>query len=279
LAGRKKQAKALRFAMGNLERMDRAMSRVLYLLFGTVAYLIFFATFLYMIAFVGNLPGVPKTIDRGPETAFGATLAINLGLIALFGVQHSVMARPGFKAGRTSARRRAFSLRSGSTASHVAGGSMPMSSALVAAMLLFAEAQGLPPAPQWRADAPAPAPADPLTIPRSPDGQFYVNGLVNGVSVRFIVDTGASTVMLTRHDAGRVGLNVESGEFTSRARTAGGYTPVAPVRLQRIALGDREARNVPAVVSSVDLGVSLLGMSYLQRLRRVTIEDDVLRLE
>ena len=74
------------------------MIRALFLLFGVAAYLIFFATFLYLIAFVGNLPGVPRTIDRGPEEAAGVALAINLALVALFGVQHSVMARPGFKA-------------------------------------------------------------------------------------------------------------------------------------------------------------------------------------
>lgn len=77
------------------------MARVLYLLFGAVAYLIFFATFLYLIAFVGDLPGVPRTVDRGPAAELGAALVIDLALIALFGLQHSVMARPGFKAAWT----------------------------------------------------------------------------------------------------------------------------------------------------------------------------------
>lgn len=149
----------------------------------------------------------------------------------------------------------------------------------LAALLLLAEPTGLPPAPTWRADAPVPPPSDALRIPRSPDGQFYVTGLVNGVAVRFVVDTGASTVMLTQHDAGRVGLRVGGERFTARARTAGGYTPVAPVRLDRLAIGERQVRNVAAVVSSVDTGASLLGMSALAQLRRVTIEDDVLRLE
>lgn len=77
------------------------MSRILILLFGLAAYLIFFATFLYLIAFVGDLPGVPRTIDRGPEAGLAAAIVIDLALIALFGLQHSVMARPGFKAGWT----------------------------------------------------------------------------------------------------------------------------------------------------------------------------------
>lgn len=73
------------------------MTRAIYLAFGAIAYLIFFATFLYLIAFVGDLPGVPRTVDNGPAAAPVAALVINLALIALFGLQHSVMARQGFK--------------------------------------------------------------------------------------------------------------------------------------------------------------------------------------
>lgn len=75
------------------------MTRLLYLLFGLVAYVIFFATFLYLIAFVANLPQVPLTVDRGGVLG-GAWLAVlvDVGLVALFGLQHSVMARPAFKA-------------------------------------------------------------------------------------------------------------------------------------------------------------------------------------
>ena len=74
------------------------MARAFYLLFGGLAYLIFFATFLYLIAFVGNLPWVPRTVDRGHEVVgLVHAIAADLGLIALFGVQHSVMARRRFK--------------------------------------------------------------------------------------------------------------------------------------------------------------------------------------
>ena len=74
------------------------MARVIYLLFGVVAYFVFFATFLYLIAFVGDLWFVPRTVDRGgPATDPALAAAIDLGLIALFGLQHTVMARKGFK--------------------------------------------------------------------------------------------------------------------------------------------------------------------------------------
>jgi protein-S-isoprenylcysteine O-methyltransferase Ste14 len=73
------------------------MPRVLTVLFAAFAYVVFFATFLYLITFVGNIPGAPVTVDRGPNSPLVLSLAINVSLIALFGIQHSVMARQGFK--------------------------------------------------------------------------------------------------------------------------------------------------------------------------------------
>jgi protein-S-isoprenylcysteine O-methyltransferase Ste14 len=73
------------------------MTRVLYLLYGVVAYLLFFAAILYGIGFVGDLAIVPKGINDGPPTTVTTALAINLSLLLLFAVQHNVMARPWFK--------------------------------------------------------------------------------------------------------------------------------------------------------------------------------------
>jgi protein-S-isoprenylcysteine O-methyltransferase Ste14 len=74
------------------------MSRALSLVFAIVCYAIFFATFLYLIGFVGDFSLLPRTVDRpASDISLGAATIIDLALVALFGVQHSVMARQGFK--------------------------------------------------------------------------------------------------------------------------------------------------------------------------------------
>jgi protein-S-isoprenylcysteine O-methyltransferase Ste14 len=76
--------------------MELQMGGFLSVLYGVTVYGVFFGTFLYLIAFVGNLP-VPKTVDSGVPGPFWPSLVVNLALLGLFSVQHSVMARPGFK--------------------------------------------------------------------------------------------------------------------------------------------------------------------------------------
>lgn len=77
-------------------RQDGHIGRIAAVAYGVLAYLVFFVTVLYAIGFVSGL-GVPKTIDTGAETTLGTALIVNILLMSLFAVQHSVMARRAFK--------------------------------------------------------------------------------------------------------------------------------------------------------------------------------------
>jgi methanethiol S-methyltransferase len=77
-------------------KMETTMGRLLGFLYGIIAYIVFFAAFLYAIGFVGAL-GVPKTIDSGAAAPLTEALVIDILLMSLFAIQHSVMARPQFK--------------------------------------------------------------------------------------------------------------------------------------------------------------------------------------
>ena len=73
------------------------MKRIVFLIYGIISYLFFFVTILYAIGFLGNFV-VPKTIDTGEKDTMGATVPINTLLLGLFAIQHTIMARPAFKA-------------------------------------------------------------------------------------------------------------------------------------------------------------------------------------
>lgn len=110
-------------------------------------------------------------------------------------------------------------------------------------------------------------------------GQFVVNAKVNGTAVRFLVDTGASGIALSRRDAQRLGFVDSKLDFNVPISTANGMTRGAPVRLDVLEVGPLTARGVRALVNEGDLDQSLLGMSYLSSLGRVEIRGDSLILE
>ena len=110
-------------------------------------------------------------------------------------------------------------------------------------------------------------------------GEFAIAGRVNGARVTFLFDTGASAVVLTAADARRAGVDAGRLTFDAPVTTANGPAMAAEVRLDQIAVGPIVMRNVAALVARPGaLDESLLGMSFLERLKSYTVERDRLIL-
>jgi aspartyl protease family protein len=117
------------------------------------------------------------------------------------------------------------------------------------------------------------------TLIRSRDGQFHARVQVNGESVSMLVDTGASVVVLTPADARDAGIDTTNLAYTARVSTANGVTTAAPVTLESVSIGEIGRSRVEAMVARDGaLGVSLLGMSFLNRLQATEFRGDRLIL-
>jgi aspartyl protease family protein len=111
-----------------------------------------------------------------------------------------------------------------------------------------------------------PATGDRVALTADSRGHFITTGTVNGVSMRFMVDTGASTIALPLDDAKRAGVNYLAGT-PSRVQTANGSLVVYMVKLDAVQLGDIVVNNVDAAIIEGDkLPMALLGMSFLNRM-------------
>ncbi|HZZ60104.1 MAG TPA: TIGR02281 family clan AA aspartic protease [Roseiarcus sp.] len=110
-------------------------------------------------------------------------------------------------------------------------------------------------------------------INRRLSGEFSVASRVNGARVTFLFDTGASMVVLTAEDARKAGIDTLGLAFNVPVATANGSALAAEIRLDQIAVGPIVMRNVPALVARPGgLEESLLGMSFLERLKSYTVE-------
>ncbi|MEX1107962.1 MAG: TIGR02281 family clan AA aspartic protease, partial [Dongiaceae bacterium] len=117
-----------------------------------------------------------------------------------------------------------------------------------------------------------------IEFQRANDGHFHVDAEVEGVLIRFLVDTGASEVVLSQADAERLGFDIAALEYTQRYNTANGIVWGAPVRLREMRLGDIVVEDVRASVNSGEMDGSLLGMSFLSKLSGFSVEGDRLIL-
>jgi len=115
-----------------------------------------------------------------------------------------------------------------------------------------------------------------VVLDKQRDGHFHATVVINGVPIDTLVDTGATLTVLTPQDAQAAGFDINRLQFSGQARTANGVVSTAPIRLDSVALGPFEERNVRAAVNGGILDKSLLGMEFLNRFDRLEITRDQL---
>lgn len=126
---------------------------------------------------------------------------------------------------------------------------------------------------------------DAIELRRGRDGAYRLTLEVTGQEgmapqpIHFIVDTGATDIVLTLEDTRALGFTDDDLAFLGTARTANGIVRTAQVRLDGVQLGDQQHRNIRALVNEGELHVSLLGMTFLSRFSRIEMAGDRLRLE
>ena len=118
-----------------------------------------------------------------------------------------------------------------------------------------------------------------VQIARGPGGEFALQARINGVNAPMVIDTGATSVVLTYETAKAAGLPLELLEYDVDVETAGGHTRAARLTLDRLAIGKLVERSVPAlVVPHGQMKTNLLGMSFLDRMESWEVRPDRLML-
>lgn len=111
-----------------------------------------------------------------------------------------------------------------------------------------------------------------IVLTADAQGHFYTTGTINGASIRFVVDTGASMISLGASDAKRMGLDFAKGE-RGVTMTANGQSVVSKVQLNTVRVGDVTMNNVDALILQTEMPVALLGMSFLNRMEMMREGD------
>lgn len=119
---------------------------------------------------------------------------------------------------------------------------------------------------------------DELVITRSDRGHFFINGAANGKPLRFLVDTGATEVTLSPQAASRIGIDVSALHFNQQFQTANGIGYGATYWLKTLTVGSLKFQNVRVSINKARMSESLLGMSFLDRLKSYEFRDGALYL-
>lgn len=117
-----------------------------------------------------------------------------------------------------------------------------------------------------------------IIISRGADGHFYTNVSIDGNVIKFMIDTGASDIALTKEAAVKLKFNLSKLNYNRTYSTANGTSSAASLVLNQFRIGDKIFNNVKAHVGTGDLDISLLGMSILERFKSFTIDKDILKL-
>ncbi len=118
-----------------------------------------------------------------------------------------------------------------------------------------------------------------ITVPQASDGHYYLTLDINDTPVNFVVDTGASMMVLTQRDAARIGYNTSTLQYTGSANTANGVVRTADVWLDKVALGPIVDTDFRATVNQGQMEGSLLGMSYLDGFSAIQFANGELTLQ
>ena len=112
-----------------------------------------------------------------------------------------------------------------------------------------------------------------IIIPKEIDGHFHLTLTINDRPIDFLVDTGASDIVLTRKDAARVGFDPNRLDYWGMANTANGTVRLATIRLETVRLGEFIDKNIRASVNKAPMEKSLLGMRYLSKFSAIEISN------
>jgi aspartyl protease family protein len=118
-----------------------------------------------------------------------------------------------------------------------------------------------------------------IEIPLGRDGHYHLTLRLNDQPVDFVIDTGATDLVLSLADARRIGLDPAALVFSGQATTANGVVRTARVRIPKVEIGGAVETDVPASVTEGEMDGSLLGMSYLTRFARIEITGNRMILE
>ncbi len=120
---------------------------------------------------------------------------------------------------------------------------------------------------------------DSMSYSLARDGHFYIRSIVNGVPVRFLVDTGASHIVIAPSVAEKLGYSIADLEFNRLYKTANGTVRGSSIRLSKFSIGKFQFQDIAASVNEAPMDVSLLGMSFFSLLSGYEVSEQQLTLK